>query len=215
VTKNDIQHRTHHLYRISFPDGRAYIGVAINPTHRFRRHCCSAETLIGDRIRHYGKDNISVSVLACGSREYIYDLEVRAIKAFGTLWPAGFNCSGGGLGGRNALPSTRAKLSAAKKGKPCPHRGTPWPESRKTALSAFNIARGIKPPSNKGKPRSPEHSAKISAGLRANPRSPEVTARCVAAAAAALRGKPPWNKGRRGDRWSAARRAAYEQQQGL
>lgn len=96
-----------YLYRLTFPDGLSYIGVSKNPKRRYREHC-----------RKHNEKKISLNILVCGSHEYIYDLEQRAINAFCTLCPQGYNLNIGGLGGREPTPSIRAKLSVAHLGIP-------------------------------------------------------------------------------------------------
>lgn len=64
--------------------------------------------------------------------------------------------------GRKRTPEHCAAISRSKRGKPI-HT----PESLKR-MAEFNFAHGIKPPSQKGKPKSPEHRAKIAAALKGN-----------------------------------------------
>ena len=105
------------LYRITLPDGRAYIGVSKNPCKRFGEHCrnSSRRCYIDQTIREVGKENVIFQVLVGGARSFIYELEKKAIAKFRTRWPFGFNVSLGGVGGRDPLPITRAKISAASK----------------------------------------------------------------------------------------------------
>ena len=107
------------LYKITVPDGRAYIGVSKTLPLRLRNHRLSKHP-IGIAIREAGFD-ITVQVLARGPREYIYDLETKAINVFGTRFPAGLNVAAGGFGCRDPLPETRAKLRASSPHKPNPY----------------------------------------------------------------------------------------------
>jgi predicted GIY-YIG superfamily endonuclease len=150
-----------YLYQITLPNGRGYIGVALNPRKRFKEHCRSSYN-IGKAIREFDVSEVSFIVLACGTQDYIYDLEARAIKAFATQWPSGLNMAGGGFGGRNPHPSTRAKQSKALRGRKF----------------------------------TPEHCANMAAARVGTSRSLESRQR----QAAAKKGQP----------WSAARRAAYD-----
>ena len=106
----------HCLYIITLPDGRAYIGVTKDIGRRFRVHCWGRRSAVNDAIKQVGRDKISLRTLAVGKRDFIFDLEQRAILTFGTRWPAGLNIADGGYGGRDPLPITRAKLSASRKG---------------------------------------------------------------------------------------------------
>ena len=78
------------LYCITLPDGRAYIGAAKNPKTRFVEHC-RGKFFIGKEIRKVGKENAALQILACGKRDYIFELEEKAIAAFKTRWPNGLN----------------------------------------------------------------------------------------------------------------------------
>jgi len=80
----------HYLYRILLPDGRAYIGVSMRPERRFSDHC-RADSYVGAAIRRHGAHNCEVQILCAGSKDYIYDLEERAIKTFNTWAPYGYN----------------------------------------------------------------------------------------------------------------------------
>jgi len=87
-----------------------YVGVSKNVQRRFSLHS-RKQYKIGDAIRY--DPDCTISILAAGDREYIYDLEAKAIKQFGTRWPEGLNIAAGGHGCRDPLPSTRAKISAS------------------------------------------------------------------------------------------------------
>ena len=154
----------HFLYRITAPDGHAYIGVSKNPRNRLRGHRRDRASAL------YGLTDLRIEVLACGSREYIYELEDRAITVFKTRWPDGLNRSAGGYGGRtNPLPSTRAAMSAA-------------------AIAA----RKIKPVWNKGRAMPPEERAALAITMANSPLVLAAQAKATAAAAQ----KPVWNKGK-------------------
>jgi hypothetical protein len=80
----------YYLYRISVPDGRAYIGITCQPQRRFAQHL-TADTGIGDAIRRHGPDNCKFEILREGSEFDIKDLENRYIRLFKTQYPAGYN----------------------------------------------------------------------------------------------------------------------------
>ncbi len=109
------------LYAIRLPVNEyaiAYIGVTKRhpPRNRLRGHYAQ-NTPIGDAIRLCGRGDFVFQELVRGTREFIYDLEAKAIVSFNTRWPNGYNLASGGFGGRDPLPSTRAKMSV--------HRRTP------------------------------------------------------------------------------------------
>jgi hypothetical protein len=107
------------LYELRFPSGRSYIGVADNFESRWAQHVYHASR--GTRLfpvycalRKYGADNVVRRVLAEGPRDYILDLERRAIAAFGTRSPGGYNVSYGGETATSASPEAREKIRASK-----------------------------------------------------------------------------------------------------
>lgn len=124
----------YNLYCIRLLGVPIYIGVTKrNPDLRFKDHCRPGKPM-RRLFQKYG-DRIWVETLAVGSRDYIYDLEVKAIKAFDTRYPGGFNLDHGGWGGRNPSPATRRRMSAAHKGR------TASPETR-AKMSAARQGRG-------------------------------------------------------------------------
>lgn len=80
----------HYLYSILLPDGHAYIGRSVRPRLRFSEHAC-ADSYVGNAIRHHGPHNCILQILCAGSKDYIADLEQRAILKFNTLAPWGYN----------------------------------------------------------------------------------------------------------------------------
>ncbi len=80
----------HHLYRITVPNGKAYIGITIQPQERYDQHC-KKDTALGHAIRQFGPDNCKFEVLREGSEFDIRDLENRYIRLFKTRFPAGYN----------------------------------------------------------------------------------------------------------------------------
>jgi hypothetical protein len=136
-----------YLYRITLQK-YSYIGVSKSPVRRWGQHSRAATTL-GRAIRQCGRDNVIFQIIATGDRETIYALERAEIFAQKTRFPGGYNIAEGGFGGREPLPSTREKLSAAMVG---------------TTLSAANRAKLLA--ANIGKHHSAETRAKISVAAR-------------------------------------------------
>lgn len=114
----------HHLYVLTFPNGKRYFGIAIDAAKRFSQHRQAAKR--GSRlpvhcaIRKHGADAVVLRVCCIGNKAFISDLEIKAIAAFGTRYRAsGYNvCVGGETGpmvDRNHSPASRAKMSVGQK----------------------------------------------------------------------------------------------------
>lgn len=86
------------LYQFLFPNGKSYIGITTNVASRFRDHYRTAGRLktspLSCAIRKHGFPGITI--LAIGEIEYLKALEVRAIAAFNSLYPTGYNLHEGG-----------------------------------------------------------------------------------------------------------------------
>jgi hypothetical protein len=113
------------LYKLDFPNGKSYIGIT-NETalKRFTRHVKKANAgqkqAVTNAIRKYTPQAVRVSTLVVARDwEYLCALERKAIAAFGTREPHGYNLTDGGEGvlGLECRPETRAKLSAANSGR--------------------------------------------------------------------------------------------------
>lgn len=87
--------RGHYLYRITAPDGRAYIGITGHAPSRWDQHALASTSPIGKAIREFGRANMKFEVLAIGRHAYLIELERSAIEKFNTLVPNGFNRSPG------------------------------------------------------------------------------------------------------------------------
>jgi len=99
------------LYRITSPSGKSYIGVGkYSAEVRFKKHSHDAKsgrkTALCNAIRHYGAEAMRVETLVISTSEYCFDLEVKAIAAFGTLCPNGYNMTTGGEGIHEMDPET-------------------------------------------------------------------------------------------------------------
>lgn len=102
------------LYEILFPNGKRYFGVTNDFARRWCEHRGDAkrgsDLLVHKALRKYGKE-ATARPLVIGERQYILDLEIRAVTAFGTaVKNQGYNISPGGF---LASPETRAKYRAA------------------------------------------------------------------------------------------------------
>lgn len=76
------------LYCIEFLNNKKYIGVSKNFKNRFNNHLGSVKNgshlPIHNAIRKYGEENVYVYVCVIGEKEYIFDLERKAISFFKT-----------------------------------------------------------------------------------------------------------------------------------
>ncbi len=93
------------LYRLTFPNGKTYIGVTkMTAAARFTQHAKAATkqrkgSLLSKAIIEFGAESVAVQTLVIADEgPYLKDLEIRAIKAFGTLKPSGLNSTTGGDG---------------------------------------------------------------------------------------------------------------------
>jgi len=157
-----------YLYCLDFPNGKKYVGLTQRPARRFRDHRGSAakgNNPVQKAIRKYGMPPLRV--LCAGTKEYIADLEIKAIAAFQTRnADFGYNVSLGGDLSPSLVPEVAAKISSAQ-------RNSARNLAHLAKLSAAN--KGQKRP-----PLSPEHRAKLGAasrGRKCGPMSPEQRAK--------------------------------------
>jgi group I intron endonuclease len=122
-----------HLYKITNTiNDMVYIGVTKNPHHRMIAHACfttPTKSIIKNAIKKYGRDKFHLQVLLTSTQEYCYEMERKAIEAYNTLKPNGYNiCTGGvgaigifgdmnGMFGRKHSPETLEKMRQARVGK--------------------------------------------------------------------------------------------------
>ncbi len=158
------------IYKITnLRNGMAYIGQTRKTANRrWTEHCRNSRSRIGRAIQEFGRDAFKLEVLkTCRSLSALNKAEAYLILKHSTLIPSGYNVDKGGVN-YSRHPTTGAKISEAIRG---------------------NV-------NAKGKPRSAETKARISASKKGVPISEEQIARL----SAIHRGKP----------WTAARRAAHE-----
>ena len=122
-----------HLYKITNTvNDMVYIGVTKNPHHRMIAHACfttPTKSIIKNAIQKYGRDKFTLQVLLTSTQEFCYEMERKAIEAYNTLRPNGYNiCTGGvgaigifgdknGMFGRKHSPETLEKMRQARVGK--------------------------------------------------------------------------------------------------
>lgn len=110
------------LYAITAPNGKKYIGISVKTAaSRWAKHC---EHAAGKRpgalyaaIRKYGAESFVVAMmLVADDWDYLCDMERRAIAAFGTFAPGGYNMTYGGEGTVGPRDEeTRRRISVAQK----------------------------------------------------------------------------------------------------
>lgn len=132
------------LYRIQFPNGKSYIGITMKTAaERFARHCANlfdqdkADLALVRAMKKYGADRAVLTTLAiCDDWGALCLMESRAIVAYGTKFPRGYNLTDGGEGLQGvvvddgvrirmansaraawAVPGHREKMSALRTGK--------------------------------------------------------------------------------------------------
>ncbi len=110
------------LYSVTSPSGKSYIGISSKDSiARWKKHI---EHSLGNRpgalysaVRKYGVDQFIVKTLVVvDDWDYLCDLEKRAISAFNTFSPNGYNLTMGGEGTVGPRDEEfRAKVSVAQK----------------------------------------------------------------------------------------------------
>lgn len=111
------------LYRIIFTNGKSYIGITSRTAElRFAEHvaCSRGEkyrSAVHRALSKYGDEATRVETLVVADWEYLKALEVRAIAAYGTRPPFGYNLTLGGEGVVGFDAVTRAKMGAANIGR--------------------------------------------------------------------------------------------------
>jgi group I intron endonuclease len=178
------------IYKHTSPSGKSYIGQTKDYMLRCWQHqqpssMCRA---FSAAIKKYGWDNFTHEFLI----EYITEdeantLEVFYIKEHQSLSPGGYNLTEGG-GNGTASEETRAKMSAAHKGKKLSAEtiakrsaavmGAKRSEETKAKISATKKG---KPSSRKGIPHSDETKAKIGAASKGRVHTDESKAKISAA----------------------------------
>lgn len=92
------------LYRLDFPDGKSYIGQTMkNFRTRLRGHrnaSMEKDSALGRACLKHRHEFTMTPLVVCDNMMILDQLEIDAIKAFGTLTPAGLNTSPGGGGTR-------------------------------------------------------------------------------------------------------------------
>ena len=174
----DCQQRGGVIYKITnLLNGKAYVGQTIqNLNKRLSRHRNDDRPGISQAIKKYGWENFSVEVLEeCENREQLNEREIFWIAKLNTKTPNGYNLTIGGKGGGEHIVTDemRKKLSES-------HMGYKVKEETKAKISATMKAKGIKPPSWKGRHHTEKSLKKISAINKGKSCPPKVCAKISA-----------------------------------
>ena len=110
-------------------------------------------------IRKYGWENFTVEFLEICPVNELNECEIFFIAELDCKAPKGYNLKDGGSG-TNPSKESRARMSAARKGKPSNRKGKPLTEEHKAKIS---VAKTGTPAHNKGKHLSEEQKAVLSA----------------------------------------------------
>ena len=117
------------VYKITFPNGKAYIGITTKGTdRRFSDHVYAAgrgeKSALYNAIRLHGVEHVTVEVIGrADGWDVLCELERAAIVEHGSRSPAGYNMTDGGDGvlgntwskGWRPSAETRARMSASQK----------------------------------------------------------------------------------------------------
>lgn len=92
--------KTYYLYRITnLVNEKLYFGITYQPSVRKYQHFKGkgpSISLVHKAVNKYGKENFKFELLCCGSKDYILELEAKAIGFFNTQQPNGYNIRSGG-----------------------------------------------------------------------------------------------------------------------
>ncbi len=187
-----------HLYRLTSPSGRSYIGIAKDANLRWRQHAAAAVSgskgALHSAIRKHGYDNFTKEILVIASYDYVKDLEIKAIRAFKTKVPHGYNMTEGGEGllGYKFSDESKSKIAASLVGHEVPKemrvrislklKGYKHTDETRAKMSVANSGRGWPEASKK------KFSESLKGKLRPH-QTPELMKIAQEKATAAIRGK--------------------------
>lgn len=127
-----------YLYKIvNQINGKMYVGITSEPAKRKQRHFSktghSAFSIIRVAMDKYGRENFSFEIICVGTKEYILDLEIKAIALYQTCEKKfGYNIKPGGQSGRGY------SVNGTKRDVPTFVSGF-WFPNRRTALKSLNM----------------------------------------------------------------------------
>lgn len=116
------------IYMYEFPNGKKYIGQALNFKKRHKQHIQSSKNqndvgynyAVHRAFRKYGIENIKIMILEDNvSKEKLNELEKKYILQYNSFGKNGYNMTSGGDGapGHKCPDELKLKLSRERKGK--------------------------------------------------------------------------------------------------
>lgn len=150
------------LYRITFPNGKTYIGITtLTAEARYAKHVAAHKTMgraVCVALREFGVDDPKLETLVIADDwGYLCDIERKAIALYGTKFPHGYNMTDGGELPSGLSEESRRKLSLAAKENP-----------RRKGTTTSAAARQRMSESMRGRKLSAKAKANISASLIGN-----------------------------------------------
>lgn len=191
-----------HLYRLTSPSGKVYIGITKNVYTRWQQHVLDAhrgsKCTLHKAIRKYGFDNFKKEILVTSTLSYVKEMEVKAIAAYSTMVPAGYNMTAGGDGtaGYIFTDEDKMKIGLVQKGRKHSEeskrlrseklKGLPLSEATRQKLKDAWLRRRVEKPTtvetkrklslaSTGRKHSAETKAKLSAIRKTNPTGRKVS----------------------------------------
>jgi hypothetical protein len=212
------------LYKLTSPSGKAYIGITNQTTaKRWWKHKNNAAhgrsirsgsecIALYDAIRKYGNENFKVETLVIAEFDYLKDLEQKAIIAFKTKAPHGYNLTDGGDGAIGASPTeeARQKMSVAQRKRLEDPDALLSAKAILAKAQATKIAKWWAFSEEEREIKRKEHAVKLAS---ANRFTPEVRAKMSQSQKARVHG--PWSDERKqsvvasgANKWSEEKKAA-------
>lgn len=128
--------KQYYLYKITnLINGKMYIGITTRPEDRFKQHMRGkSSVLLKNAVNKYGTESFKFEILVIGDKEYIADLERKAIVLYKTQNKEfGYNIKPGGEGMLAGY-----KIPKTKRDKPCFASGFWFPNFR-TAVESLGV----------------------------------------------------------------------------
>ena len=164
------------IYKITNTvNGKPYIGKTKQTLNRRIGQHKRANSVIGQTIRKYGRENFTVEVIEeCDTLEQLNERERFWIAFFNCKAPKGYNLTDCGDGSLGCTQETRDKMSVAQRGEKNHFFGKHHTAETRAKLK---IANAGEKNFNFGKHRTTATRKKIGAGNHGKKRTPEVRAK--------------------------------------
>lgn len=112
------------LYKIENKiNGKIYIGQTKNFEKRMSAHKATNKSMVSKAIHKYGKENFKFEKLAILEDWMIDEAEQKAIKAYNSICPNGYNLDTGGCLQKEMSDEAKRRLSNSLKGRPSYRKG--------------------------------------------------------------------------------------------